>query len=66
MTTARERREAAEILRRIVEDLPDLTPVQRAFMLGQASGLDEGVKPGERSPGDPAPRRRRDKHPYAE
>jgi hypothetical protein len=41
MPTQRDRREAAEILRRIVENLPDLTPTQRAFMLGQASALDD-------------------------
>jgi hypothetical protein len=57
MASARERREAAEMLRRIVEDLPDLTPFQRTFMLGQASGLDEGATPRRRAPEESAPRR---------
>jgi hypothetical protein len=40
MATQRDRREAAEILRRIVATLPDPTPVQVAFLMGQASALD--------------------------
>jgi hypothetical protein len=44
MTTQRDRREAAQILRRIVAALPEPTPTQVAFMLGQASGLDR--RPG--------------------
>jgi hypothetical protein len=40
MATDRDRREAAEILRRIVATVPDPTPVQVAFLLGQASALD--------------------------
>jgi hypothetical protein len=47
MASQHHRREAAGILRRIAEDLPNLTPVQRAFLLGQASGLDEGLKSRE-------------------
>jgi hypothetical protein len=45
MATQRDRREAAEILRRIVETLPEPTPTQVAFLLGQASALDERVEP---------------------
>jgi hypothetical protein len=59
MATQRDRREAAEILRRIVETLPDPTPVQVAFLLGQASGLDERVVRRVRAPEDSAARRRR-------
>jgi hypothetical protein len=40
MVTNRDRREAAEILRRIVQTLPEATAVQIAFLLGQASGLE--------------------------
>jgi hypothetical protein len=40
MATNRDRREAAEILRRIIKQLPDPTPVQVAFLLGQASALE--------------------------
>jgi hypothetical protein len=50
MSTQRDRREAAEILRRIVAALPNPTPVQRAFLLGQASGLDEGITARGREP----------------
>jgi hypothetical protein len=53
MTTQRDRREAAEILRRIVETLPDPTPTQVAFLMGAASGLDEGVRTGKRPPAEP-------------
>jgi hypothetical protein len=45
MATARDRREASEILRRIVKALPDPTPTQVAFLLGQASGLDPASEP---------------------
>jgi hypothetical protein len=38
--------------RRIAATLPDPTPVQVAFLLGQASGLDPGSARGERAPSE--------------
>jgi hypothetical protein len=41
MSTSAERREAVEILRRVVATLPEPTPVLVACLLGQASALDD-------------------------
>jgi hypothetical protein len=56
MLTNTDRREAAEILRRIVETLPEPTPVQVAFLLGQASAL-EAAAGRVRQPHGGTPRR---------
>jgi hypothetical protein len=44
MATQHDRREAAEILRKFVATLPEPSPTQVAFLMGAASGLDEGVR----------------------
>jgi hypothetical protein len=53
----------AAILRRIIETLPEPTPTQVAFLLGQASGLDEGATPSRRAPEDAAAQRPKNERP---
>lgn len=55
MTDQRDRREAAEILRRIVATLPDPTPTQAAFLLGEASALDPQRLVSRRGDSNPPP-----------
>jgi hypothetical protein len=48
--TAGARREAAETLRRVIELLPKLSPGQRDYLEGVASGLDLKVSRHSRGP----------------
>ena len=53
--TAGARREAAEILRRIVELLPKITPGQRDYLQGVAAGLELKVSRRSRLVGEARP-----------
>jgi cytochrome c-type biogenesis protein CcmH/NrfG len=66
MANSSDRREAAEILRRIVATLPDPTSVQVAFLLGQATfstqwrtDAAEVATPGQVAAASPAARKSR-------
>jgi hypothetical protein len=53
MATQRDRRKAAELLRRIVKALPERTPTQVAFLFGRASGLTRPANLPARQPRSP-------------